>query len=141
MPKVSYFPRENFAHPRANRVPPREIPARGNFHPDVPTGERPRPEKSLPAFATASLTVARQQANGTRHKDKAAEKDAQRLDDALGTASPDKKGEAGKEEKKEKPKKKTPKDANGNDLKRPLSAYMLYNNHRRPVLRSEHPGK
>jgi len=31
------------------------------------------------------------------------------------------------------------KDANGNELKRPLSAYMLYNNHRRPTLRSEHP--
>lgn len=30
-------------------------------------------------------------------------------------------------------------DANGNELKRPLSAYMLYNNHRRPVLRNEHP--
>jgi hypothetical protein len=28
---------------------------------------------------------------------------------------------------------------NGNELKRPLSAYMLYNNHRRPVLRQEHP--
>ena len=53
----------------------------------------------------------------------------------------DKKGEPTKEEKKEKPKKKTPKDVNGNELKRPLSAYMLYNNHRRPVLRSEHPGK
>jgi hypothetical protein len=34
-----------------------------------------------------------------------------------------------------------PVDANGNELKRPLSAYMLYNNHRRPTLRSEHPGK
>ena len=52
-----------------------------------------------------------------------------------------KKGDGQKEEKKEKPKKKTPKDANGNELKRPLSAYMLYNNHRRPVLRQEHPGK
>ena len=52
-----------------------------------------------------------------------------------------KKGDGQKEEKKEKPKKKTPKDANGNELKRPLSAYMLYNNHRRPVLRNEHPGK
>lgn len=31
------------------------------------------------------------------------------------------------------------KDANGNELKRPLSAYMLYNNHRRPTLRQEHP--
>jgi len=44
-----------------------------------------------------------------------------------------------KEEKKEKPKKKVMKDANGNFLKRPLSAYMLYNNYRRPTLRSEHP--
>ena len=40
-----------------------------------------------------------------------------------------------KEEKKEKAKKKVVKDANGNELKRPLSAYMLYNNHRRPTLR------
>ena len=46
-----------------------------------------------------------------------------------------------KEEKKEKAKKKVVKDANGNELKRPLSAYMLYNNHRRPTLRTEHPGK
>jgi len=46
-----------------------------------------------------------------------------------------------KEEKKEKAKKKVVKDANGNEIKRPLSAYMLYNNHRRPTLRSEHPGK
>ena len=46
-----------------------------------------------------------------------------------------------KEEKKEKAKKKVMKDANGNELKRPLSAYMLYNNHRRPTLRAEHPGK
>ena len=46
-----------------------------------------------------------------------------------------------KEEKKDKAKKKVVKDANGNELKRPLSAYMLYNNHRRPTLRQEHPGK
>ena len=43
--------------------------------------------------------------------------------------------------KKDKKKSQPLKDANGNDLKRPLSAYMLYNNYRRPVLRSEHPGK
>lgn len=76
--------------------------------------------------------------NGCRHKDKAAEKDEHRLNDAVASHSPDKKGDA-KEEKKEKSKKKTPKDVHGNDLKRPLSAYMLYNNHRRPVLRQEHP--
>lgn len=29
----------------------------------------------------------------------------------------------------------------GHVLKKPLSAYMLYNNHRRPVLRSEYPRK
>ena len=33
------------------------------------------------------------------------------------------------------------KDANGNDLKRPLTAYMLFNNFRRPVLQKDHPGK
>ena len=87
-------------------------------------------------------TVEQPLGNGTRHKDKAAEKDEQRLNEVLGSSpNLDKKGEPVKEEKKEKPKKKTPKDANGNDLKRPLSAYMLYNNHRRPVLRQEHPGK
>ena len=52
-------------------------------------------------------------------------------------------GKSAKDEKKEKlAKKKANKDANGKDLiKRPLSAYMLYNNYRRPVLRQEHPGK
>jgi len=33
------------------------------------------------------------------------------------------------------------KDINGNEVKRPLTAYMLFNNYRRPILRSEHPGK
>ena len=46
-----------------------------------------------------------------------------------------------KKDKDKKEKKAQMKDANGNDLKRPLSAYMLFNNYRRPVLRSEHPGK
>ena len=58
---------------------------------------------------------------------------------AAATGSPSK--AQTKEEKKEKAKKKVMKDANGNELKRPLSAYMLYNNHRRPTLRAEHPGK
>lgn len=60
-----------------------------------------------------------------------------RLDAATGNKSPGK--GASKEEKKEKAKKKVMKDANGNEIKRPLSAYMLYNNHRRPTLRTEHP--
>ena len=46
-----------------------------------------------------------------------------------------------KKDKDKKEKKSQIKDASGNDLKRPLSAYMLFNNYRRPVLRSEHPGK
>ena len=32
------------------------------------------------------------------------------------------------------------KDINGNEVKRPLTAYMLFNNYRRPMLHSEHPG-
>jgi hypothetical protein len=32
-------------------------------------------------------------------------------------------------------------DANGNELKRPLTAYLLYNNFRRPILKAEHVGK
>ena len=48
---------------------------------------------------------------------------------------------AAKEDKTEKAKKNIVLDAEGNEIKRPLSAYMLYNNHRRPILRAEHPGK
>jgi len=41
-------------------------------------------------------------------------------------------------EKKKKNKQKPSKDANGDDLKKPLTAYMLFNNHRRPILKKEH---
>ena len=37
--------------------------------------------------------------------------------------------------------KKILREPNGEVVKRPLSAYMLYNNFRRPVLQGEHPGK
>ena len=76
-----------------------------------------------------------------RHKDKAHDKHEQRVNAAVGASGSPSKGGLTKEEKKEKAKKKVVKDANGNELKRPLSAYMLYNNHRRPTLRTEHPGK
>jgi len=33
------------------------------------------------------------------------------------------------------------KDINGNEVKRPLTAFKLFDNYRRPILRSEHPGK
>lgn len=50
--------------------------------------------------------------------------------------------EAKLEEKKQKAKqKKVLRDSNGESVKRPLSAYMLYNNFRRPVLQQEHSGK
>jgi hypothetical protein len=48
------------------------------------------------------------------------------------------KASAKKKDKKEK--KAQLVDENGNELKRPLSAYMLFNNYRRPVIRNEHPG-
>lgn len=85
---------------------------------------------------------------------KAAEKEEQRQaslaaqasSPATATAEPAKVSptkEAGKKTPKDstKKKEKASGDAAANELKRPLSAYMLYNNHRRPTLRAEHPGK
>lgn len=46
----------------------------------------------------------------------------------------------GEKEKKKKKKTKEDKDKNGQVLKKPLSAYMLFNNHRRPIIKKEHPG-
>ena len=91
---------------------------------------------------------------GAKHKVKAAEKEEQRQAHLSAQApsptaktveptkvSPTK--DAGKKTSKDSTKKKEKLTGNAaaNELKRPLSAYMLYNNHRRPVLRSEHPGK
>lgn len=46
----------------------------------------------------------------------------------------------GEKEKKKKKKSKDDKEKKGAEgLKRPLSAYMLFNNHRRPILKKEHP--
>jgi hypothetical protein len=45
-------------------------------------------------------------------------------------------GKGKRESKKEEKKKKK-----NNGIKKPLSAYMLYNNNRRPMLRDEYPGK
>lgn len=49
--------------------------------------------------------------------------------------------ESGKKSKDKKEKRTPLKDENGNEIKRPLSAYMLFNNYRRPVLHNEHTGK
>lgn len=87
-----------------------------------------------------------------KHKVKAADKEDQRQAALVAQAStpsamtaepikvsPTK--EAGKKTPKDSKKKEKPVavDSTGNELKRPLSAYMLYNNHRRPTLRIEHP--
>jgi hypothetical protein len=78
--------------------------------------------------------------DGARHKDKAATKAEEKVAAAAAKATSGGKS-AAKEEKPEKEKKKVLLDTDGNELKKPLSAYMLYNNHRRPVLKTEHPGK
>jgi hypothetical protein len=51
-----------------------------------------------------------------------------------------KKDTESKDGKKQKKEKVVLKDVNGNELKRPLSAYLLYNNFRRPILKAEHTG-
>ena len=98
-------------------------------------------QASVPREAARMHLIWTEQAqSGVRHKDKALDKHEQRVAAAVGMSGSPNKAQS-KEEKKEKAKKKVMKDANGNELKRPLSAYMLYNNHRRPTLRTEHPGK
>jgi hypothetical protein len=79
---------------------------------------------------------------GAKHKSKAADKEAATTDNDK-VSSKDGKESKGKhaDGKKQKKEKVQLKDANGNDLKRPLTAYMLYNNFRRPILKEEHPGK
>lgn len=84
---------------------------------------------------------------GAKHKLKEKEKadkrdasghfgDSEGHDLTTGAATPRAKGE---KEKKKKKKNKEDKDKSGGEaLKRPLSAYMLYNNHRRPILKKEH---
>ena len=91
---------------------------------------------------------------GAKHKAKAADKEEQRQASLVAQASsptattvepakasPTK--EAGKKTPKDstKKKEKASGSAPANELKRPLSAFMLYNNFRRPTLRGEHPGK
>lgn len=95
-------------------------------------------EKTFKELGQVFSEAHEQAQSGCRHKDKAVEKHESRVAAATGAgASPSK--STTKEEKKEKAKKKVIRDANGNEIKRPLSAYMLYNNHRRPTLRTEHP--
>jgi hypothetical protein len=95
------------------------------------------PHKSdLILVSTPAAIISAPVVEGAKHKSKATEKEEARAAkaeiDAISTKSA----------KDKKDKKRQPlKDENGNDLKRPLSAYMLYNNYRRPVLRAEHSGR
>lgn len=86
--------------------------------------------------ATGAETV-----TGAKHKLKAADKEAS-INSRKESTQQSSAAQA-KEDAKEKPtkKQKVQKDADGNKLKRPMSAYMLYNNYRRPVIRQEHQGK
>lgn len=77
---------------------------------------------------------------GAKHKKKAAEKEAKASTPVVAAAAVSAE-KPGKKEKKEKTPRKKHVDANGNELKKPLSAYMLFNNYRRPALRQEHQGK
>lgn len=79
---------------------------------------------------------------GAKHKSKAHDKEAASHDEDKVSAKSSKaskgKDADGKKIKKEKV---ILRDANGNELKRPLTAYLLYNNFRRPILKAEHVGK
>eukprot|EP00351_Strombidinopsis_sp_SopsisLIS2011_P006015 CAMPEP_0116872048 /NCGR_PEP_ID=MMETSP0463-20121206/2679_1 /TAXON_ID=181622 /ORGANISM="Strombidinopsis sp, Strain SopsisLIS2011" /LENGTH=126 /DNA_ID=CAMNT_0004511641 /DNA_START=342 /DNA_END=722 /DNA_ORIENTATION=- len=88
--------------------------------------------KSLTHCFTEKLAT-----EGAKHKSKAAEKDAAKLEKLQETVETSKSAEETKKDKKAK--KKASKEKNGDGLKRPPSAYMLYNNYRRPVLRTENP--
>lgn len=111
-----------------------------NFHPG-------RGQNQNPYQLTLSLTFIGEskhqtEESGAKHKIKEKEKSFDVV--SQGKASTDvkqaasAKGEAASKDKKQK---QPVKDEHGIELKRPQTAYMLFNNYRRPVLRSEHPGK
>lgn len=104
-----------------------------------PTGDKGR------VFAAAVDSLAK----GAKHKIKEKEKSDQKQDKLSQAAEREGHGSSpvstpknkNEKEKKKKKKSKDNKDLNGGEiLKRPLSAYMLFNNHRRPTLKREHPG-
>lgn len=82
------------------------------------------------------------EATGAKHKIKEQQKSAETS--SQGKASTDHKAASSAKAEpaaKDKKHKEPLKDENGNELKRPQTAYMLFNNYRRPILRNEHPGK
>jgi hypothetical protein len=82
------------------------------------------------------------EATGAKHKIKEQQKNLETSSQGKASTEPRaassaKAEPAGKDKKQKEPLK----DENGNELKRPQTAYMLFNNYRRPILRNEHPGK
>lgn len=96
-------------------------------------------EGKLPKIKSADLA-------GAKHKAKAASKEEAKLakSEVNGApVSPSKaKAEAKAQKKAEKEEKRAKRLAEKqNGIKKPLSAYMLYCNHRRPIIMKESPGK
>lgn len=107
--------------------------------------------------AAANLAVDALLSLGAKHKQKEKEKLEKKQsqnanhghvlengDDKSTTGSTSKSSKGSKDEKDKKKKKKSKdeKAKNGTEgLKKPLSAYMLFNNYRRPILKKEHPSK
>jgi len=84
-------------------------------------------------------------ATGAKHKTKSVAKEEAKLgkQENVGAAiSPAKaKAEAKTLKQQAKEEKKLKKEAKQNGIKKPLSAYILYCNHRRPIIMKESPGK
>jgi hypothetical protein len=101
-----------------------------------------RVHAGLPADKPKSLD-----AGASKHKTKSAAKEEAKQaksEQQNGLASPtkSKSGEAGaKAGKSDKEKKLKKEEDKKNGIRKPLSAYMLYCNHRRPIIMNESPGK
>ena len=77
-------------------------------------------------------------ASGAKHKAKAALKEAINLDTPKQTPQAQSVTEATEKGKKQKKEKQPLLDQDGKEVKRPLSAYMLFANFRRPNLKQDH---
>jgi hypothetical protein len=96
--------------------------------------EKEKSEKKIEGLSQRTEKDQGKQPDGTLNGSKA----------SSGSAVDSKNSKGGKDEKDKKKKKKSKddKDKNGVEgLKRPLSAYMLFNNYRRPILKKEHTSK
>ena len=77
---------------------------------------------------------------GAKHKQKEKDKSEKKGEGHSQDSDDGKDHKKDKGSSKKKKKSKEEKKKNEDGIKKPLSAYMLYTNHRRPVIKSEHPG-